>query len=495
MRICIIAEGCYPYVVGGVSSWIHSMICSFPKQEFVIQTIVADRSLRGKYVYELPPNVTEVHEVYLNDSDWGRKRMRKHRMNKKEYQALRSLLLGQKIEWEVLFDYFRKHQVSLNGMLMGKDFLDAVTELYQLNYSQVVFTDFLWMMRSIYLPLFTVLQAELPKADLYHCICTGYAGVLGSMAKYFHGGRMLISEHGIYTREREEELIMAKWVKDIYQNIWIEQFYKMSSLAYERADMVTSLYEHARELQVELGCLIEKTMIVPNGIRVEDFQNLPGKTEEDQGKINIGAVLRVTPVKDVMTLLQAFGFAKEREPSLKLWIMGSWEEDAEYAEECFGLVRTMGIPDVEFTGNVNMREYYGRMDMTVLTSISEGQPLVILESFAAQKPVIATNVGNCRGLILGEYDDYGAAGMITRIMNVEEIAYAMTALARNEEMRIQMGKNGYQRVLSRYQLSHLQDAYKKIYKDFAESMQLAWEEEGQKAAEEKPQPDADSGRN
>lgn len=175
--------------------------------------------------------------------------------------------------------------------------------------------------------------------------------------------------------------------------------------------------------------------------------------------------------------------------------MGSWEEDAEYAEECFGLVRTMGIPDVEFTGNVNVREYYGRMDMTVLTSISEGQPLVILESFAAQKPVIATNVGNCRGLVLGEYDDYGAAGMVTRIMNVEEIAYAMTALARNEDMRIQMGKNGYQRVLSRYQLSHLQDGYKKIYRDFAESMQLAWEEEGQKAEEEKPQLDADSGRN
>ena len=66
--------------------------------------------------------------------------------------------------------------------------------------------------------------------------------------------------------------------------------------------MVTSLYEHARGLQVELGCPMEKTKIVPNGVRVEDFQNLPGKKEEDQGKINIGAVLRVTPVKDVMTL-------------------------------------------------------------------------------------------------------------------------------------------------------------------------------------------------
>lgn len=493
MRICIVAEGCYPYVVGGVSSWIHSLICSFPDEEFIILAIAADRSLRGKYVYELPPNVTEVHEIYLNDSDWGKKKVRSHRMNKKEYRALRSLMLGQKIEWEILFDFFQKKGVSLNGVLMGREFLDAVTEFYQLNYSQMVFTDFLWMMRSIYLPLFTVLQTEIPKADLYHCICTGYAGVLGSMAKYFYGGRLMISEHGIYTREREEELIMAKWVKGIYQNIWIDQFYKMSSLAYERADMVTSLYEHARDLQVELGCPVEKTMIVPNGIRVEDFQNLSGKTEEDQGKINIGAILRVTSVKDVMTLLQAFGFAKEREPALKLWIMGSWEEESEYAEECFELVNTMGIPDVEFTGNVDVKQYYGRMDMTILTSISEGQPLVILESFAAHKPVIATNVGNCRGLIQGEYDDYGAAGMVTRIMNVEEIAYAMTVMARNEEMRIQMGENGYQRVLSRYQLSHMQEAYKKIYQDFAESMQLSTKEKDQNAVKD-PQPEAESGR-
>ena len=69
MRICIIAEGCYPYVVGGVSSWTHSLIKSFPNQEFVILAIVANRSLRGKYVYDLPDNVTEVHELYLDDVD------------------------------------------------------------------------------------------------------------------------------------------------------------------------------------------------------------------------------------------------------------------------------------------------------------------------------------------------------------------------------------------------------------------------------------------
>lgn len=476
MRICIIAEGCYPYVVGGVSGWTHSLITSFPDQEFVILAIVANRSLRGKFVYDLPDNVTEVHELYLDDVDWGKKERRKSRMNRKEYDALRKLLLGQETEWGTLFDFFQKKHISLNDMLMGEDFFNAVTEYYKLNYSQLVFSDFLWMLRSVYLPLFTTLKMKIPKADIYHCVCTGYAGVLGSMAKYLYGGRLLISEHGIYTREREEELIIAKWVQGIYKTIWIEQFRKMSNLAYERADLVTSLYEQARELQTEVGCPKEKTRIVPNGIRIEEFQDIPGKTEEDKNKINIGAVLRVTPIKDIITMIQAFGFAKEREPSLKLWIMGSWDEDQEYAKGCFELVRTMEVPDVVFTGKIKSGEYYGRMDMTLLTSISEGQPLTILESFAAKKPVISTDVGNCRGLILGEKDDFGAAGIVTRIMNVQEIAQAIVSLAHNEQLRQQMGENGYKRVKGGYQFRYMQDAYEKIYKEFAESMQKRWED-------------------
>ena len=54
------------------------------------------------------------------------------------------------------------------------------------------------------------------------------------------------------------------------------------------------------------------------------------------------------------------------------------------------------MEDVIFTGKVDVTEYLGKMDMTILTSISEGQPLKILDSFAAKKPVIATDVGNCR---------------------------------------------------------------------------------------------------
>ena len=467
MRICMIVEGCYPYVVGGVSSWVHSMIQSFPDQEFIVLAIIANRSMRGKFAYELPGNVTQVYELYLNDVDWS-KRRRGKRMNKKEYAALRSLIIGQQVDWETLFAYFQKRRCSINRLLMGEDFLRAVTECYELNYSQIVFCDFLWMMRSIYLPLFFSMQMKLPKADLYHCLCTGYAGVLGSMAKSLYGGGLLISEHGIYTREREEELVKAKWLQGIYKNIWIQQFRKMSRLAYDRADLVTSLYEHARELELELGCPAAKTKVTPNGILVEALQNLPGKTEEDAGRVNVGAVLRVAPIKDIKTMIQAFGFAKACVPNLKLWIMGPWEEDEKYAGECFELVEAMGLSDVVFTGRINIKDYLGRMDMTILTSISEGQPLTILESFAAHKPVIATDVGNCRGLILGEGDGFGPAGLVTHIMNVEEIAQAIIYLAQHAQKRAEMGENGYRRVSAGYRIEQTREAYRSIYQVFAD---------------------------
>lgn len=477
MRVCIVAEGCYPFVVGGVSSWVHSLIGLFPETEFVILAIAANRSLRGKYVYELPPNVSEVYELYLEDMDWSQKKRRLRRITKVQYQALRSLILDQKVQWDVLFDFFQNEDVSINDLLMGEDFLQAVTECYRLQYSQIVFSDFLWTMRSIYLPLFLTLQMELPRADLYHCVATGYAGVLGSMAKHKYGSRLLISEHGIYTREREEELIKAKWVNGVYKNIWIAQFRKMSKLAYESGDLITSLFEHARELQIELGCPAEKTMVTPNGIRVENLAEIAGKKEDDRAWINIGAILRVTPIKDVKTMIQAFGFAKSRDPRLKLWIMGPWEEDREYAQECFDLVESLEMKDVVFTGRVDIRDYIGRMDATILTSISEGQPLTILESYAAHKPVIATDVGNCSGLIHGENDDFGEAGIVTHIMNIEEIAEAMLEIAQKEEMRKKMGEAGYRRVMSKYRIEHMQRTYWKIYRDFAAAMKQEWKEE------------------
>ncbi len=467
MRVCIIAEGCYPYAVGGVSGWINSMIKAFPNVEFIVMAIVSDRSQRGKFKLELPENVTAVYETYLNDYDWEKKSSatRKIKLNSKQRSAISNLIMNNDIDWDTLFDLFQNHKFSIDDLLMGEDFLEAVREVYNKRYPLIVFSDFLWTMRSIYLPFFLMLKTKLPKANIYHCVATGYAGVLGGMAKYKDECGLLVSEHGIYTREREEEIIKASWVSGVYKDIWIEQFRKMSQLAYDKADKVTSLYPHARDLQVENGCSPEKTVVISNGISIERFVDIPGKTEEEieEGVINIGAILRVAPIKDVKTLIQAYAIAKRRVPKLHLWIMGPQDEESEYAEECVNMVELMGLQDVHFTGTVDTREYIGRMDFTILTSISEGQPLTILEGFAAGIPAIATDVGNCRDMIYGTTDDFGQAGIVTHIMNTEEIAEAIISLATDAETRQKMGEAGRKRVNALYDVNLMKARYSELY--------------------------------
>lgn len=481
MKVCIVVEGCYPYVVGGVSSWVHSLIKQFPNVDFVILTLVADRELRGKFVYEMPDNVSEIREIYLQDVDWVGKKKRhrkKFKLKKKDFDAIRSMILNENIDWETVFHFFAEQNFSINELLMGNDFLTIVKELYLKRYENVTFSDFLWSMRSMYLPLFLCLKTPLPKADLYHCVATGYAGITGSMAKVLYNGRLLISEHGIYSREREEDIIKASWVEGVYKNVWIEHFKKLSLCAYQLADNVTSLFEYARSLQIDLGCPEEKTMVTPNGIDPARFADIPGKREGDENYFNIGAVLRIAPIKDVKTLINAFYYAKEREDSLKLWIMGPWEEDDPYAKEVFALVESLKPKDLIFTGRINVTDYLGRMDATILSSISEGQPLTILEGFAAKCAAIATNVGNCEGLINGEGDDtLGSAGVVTDTMSVAGLSDAMVYLARNPELAKSMGEIGYKRLMAKYQLSQMKETYRNLYKKMAKLCNCQWTED------------------
>lgn len=464
MKVCIVVEGAYPYITGGVSSWIQQLLTELDDVEFIIQTLVIDRRQKREMRYEIPENVVEIQEVYLFDDEYGLKQP-KVKLSQTEYNAFSSLFYGENVQWEPLFEFFDKQPVSLNELLRSKDFLELTKDFYLAHYSDLVFTDFLWAMRSMYEPLFSVLKSPLIEAELYHSLSTGYSGVLASMQKYVYGKRYLLSEHGIYTREREEELIKADWVTGAYKDIWINQFYKLSACSYDFSDKVTSLFPESKEIQIELGCPREKTLVIPNGVNMEQFEGLEGKDKTEEA-INLGAILRVTPIKDVKTMISAFYLAKQSEPRLKLWLIGPLEEDPEYVEECKELIADLELEDVIFTGTVNIREYLGKMDFMALSSLSEGQPLVILESFSARKPYITTNVGDCRNLIYGVAgDEFGAAGIVVPIMNAEKLGEAMITLAADADLRKEMGNNGYNRVKKYHQNHDIYGRYYDLYKD------------------------------
>lgn len=462
MKVCLIVEGAYPYLTGGVSSWMQQMMNKLDDVEFIIQTLAVRRDDSRSFKYSIPENVIEIRELYLFDDDYVKRGTKKLKLKDREYEAFKSLFFGTNVDWPCLFDFFNDSQISIDDLITSNDFLRMTREYYDEYYESTVFSDFIWTLRSMYLPLFMILKNKPVEADVYHSMSTGYSGLYGSMSKYIHKKPLIISEHGIYTREREEEIIKADWVKGLYKDLWINQFYKFSSCAYDFADDITSLFEGARDYQVELGCKIEKTNVIHNGVDIENFEDVPGKDLEDIF-INIGAIVRVTPIKDVKTMINAFNIAKEKVPNLKLWIMGPLTEDVEYANKCQQLTIDLNLQDIIFTGRINVKEYIGKMDYFVLSSLSEGQPLVILEGYACYKPFISTNVGDCKNMILGESDNYGPAGIVVPIMGVQEMAEAMIELAVNEESRIQMGINGYNRAKGKYLNRTVFKAYNKLY--------------------------------
>ncbi|MBH1941527.1 GT4 family glycosyltransferase PelF [Mobilitalea sibirica] len=465
MRVCIICEGSYPYIAGGVSGWVQMLISEHKDIEFVIWSIATSREEMKDYKYELPSNIVKVKTVYLNDIKFVNKH-KKIKLDTKDKAILKTFLMesNDKINWEDILQFLKIHRERLTDIIMSKDFFDIVVEIYKNAYTRITFSTFLWNIRSMYFPLLYILSHEIPKADVYHAVSTGYAGVLGGVASHLFEKSFLLTEHGIYTREREEEIIKSDWVVGIYKEIWIDFFNKLSRIAYKQADKVISLFETNKTLQVELGCPLEKIRIIPNGIDADKLSLIPRRTQQKNEFIHIGILARVVPIKDIKTTLLSYDIAKKQIPNLKLFILGPYDEDLEYYKECVALIEEMSIEDVVFEGRVNVTDYLPKLDIMLLTSISEGQPLAVLEGMAAGIPQICTNVGSCMELLYGSpSDQLGQAGIIVPVMNINSIANAIISLATNEKLRKVMGDIGCNRVMKYYQKENFLNQYQDMY--------------------------------
>ncbi len=465
MRICLVLEGCYPYINGGVSTWMHQYINEMPEHQFVLWVIGAKAEDRDKFVYTLPPNVVEVQQVFLDDAlrvkDTG---IISHSFSQEEQEALRRLVSSDKPNWDLLFEMYQVQRINPVSYLKSESFLNLLTELCRTEFPFVAFSDTFHSVRSRLLPVLYLMGTEIPEADCYHSICTGYGGLLASMAAYVKNKPLLLTEHGIYTREREEEIIRAKWVERAFKPHWISFFYMLSDLIYSRAFRITSLYTRAMYIQIDMGCKPEVCRVIENGISYERLAAIPLK--EDDGIVDIGAVVRLAPIKDIKTMIYAFFELCSRKDNVRLHIMGG-VDDQEYADECYALVSQLGLDDkIIFTGRVNIVEYFEKLDFTLLTSISEAQPLSVLESFAARRPAVTTDVGCCNELLNGgPGDTLGKAGFFAPPMQRGKLADAMELLCESRELRLKMGEIGQKRVYENYRYIIMLTKYRNLYKE------------------------------
>lgn len=479
--VCIIVEGAYPFVPGGVSSWIDWLIKTQPDTTFCVVALLP-RPSAAKPRYVRPPNVTGFQVVYLQD--FGArpiKRMRVPGDTAALADALSRLTtVGGAAE---LADASAKlasvrRTISLPVLFNSPVAWRLVERMYAIEMPFASFLHYFWGWRALLGGLFATLECPLPPARVYHTISTGYAGVLAARAALETGRPALLTEHGIYTNERRIELLMAEWVADTVdkghalddprfdlRDMWVRAFEAYARTCYEACAEITTLYGDNQRLQRVLGADPARLTVIANGIDLTRFASV-GQPPEG-GPHAIGLIGRVVPIKDVKTYIRAARHLASRLPSLKAYIIGPTDEDPEYAGECRQLVRDLRLEAVvEFTGAVNIVQYLPKIEVVVLTSLSESQPLVVLEAGASGIPFVATNVGSCREILEGRPDEIpnlGPGGIITDVVDHVAIANACERLLRDPVMRREYGQTLKNRVSATYTSQKAAQAYTDLY--------------------------------
>ncbi len=486
--VCFILEGTYPYVAGGVSSWVHDIIRTHSHLKFSLVCILAKRQDREPR-YEVPDNVVDIVHAYIHDLQPGQRWLfGKDRLRRRLEPHLISLLQDGGIEdiaeiIRVLGPVREKigSRLLLNSPMAWKMIVDSYDQLLP----GTSFLDFFWTWRGLLGGMFAVLLARLPQAKLYHTVSTGYAGLMAARARIETQRPVILTEHGIYANERRIEIASASWLsegnrsglslekpKEDVRDLWIRVFLNYSRVCYTAADQIITLYEGNQALQRIDGADENKLRVVPNGIDYDRFSALDRETKKQRPAVAL--IGRVVPIKDVKTYIRACGLLRNAVPEFDAYIMGPTDEDPDYHRECVEMVEHLGLESiVTFTGRVKLDDYLPKIDVMVLTSISEAQPLVILEAGSAGIPTVATDVGACREMLEGRGDEHprlGPGGVVTPLSNPAKTAEALGKLLTDPAFHARCSGSIRQRVESYYNKKSIDRLYGDLY---AENMARA----------------------
>ncbi|MEJ2380274.1 MAG: GT4 family glycosyltransferase PelF [Gammaproteobacteria bacterium] len=482
--IVLMLEGTYPYIKGGVSSWVHQLVTSLPQWRFAAVFLGSQAQDYGGIQYQLPDNLVALETLYLFDQP-ERRPVKPPRLPADTPDLYARLHASLRAGNAQVLD-FGAHLESgdpLNeeAFLYGEPAWRYITAAYEGGATEPSFVDYFWTVRNLHRPIWALARAtgRLPRARLFLSPSTGYAGLLGVLGAQAQQRPFVLMEHGIYTKERRIDLMNADWISDArsplqrdptevshLRELWIEFFEILGGLAYRYADPIISLFETARRQQVRDGADPARTRIIPNGVDVERLARLRRPAEEPPPPV-ICLLGRVVPIKDIKTFIRAAHVLQQRLPGLQAWIVGPEDEDRDYSRECRELAQALGLGEtLRFLGFRRIDEILPDVGVLVLSSISEGLPLSVLEGFAAGLPCVTTDVGACTELIYGRSDDdraLGAAGAVVGLADYEALAEACAALLEDPTGYARAAQAATRRVERYYDQRQMIDAFDRLF--------------------------------
>ena len=490
--ILIPAEGTYPYVRGGVSSWIAQLISGLPQYKFGIAFIGSKQEeYPKKPLYDFPENLVYMVELFIFDKEHKPPiddidgDIETFEYIQKLYSWFREDKKESPFPQEIKNLDFYLNRMDESSFLYSRESWYFISNRYKENCSHAPFIDYFWTVRSIHLPIWKMAKlANLigDKGAIIHSPSTGYAGFLSSLISYHKEKPFILTEHGIYTKERKIDIVSSSLSsyknlelfressqEDYTKGMWVRFFEGIGKMSYHRANPILSLFSVAKDTQILYGANPNRCRVIPNGVDIKKLEATRKYRSATVPKV-ITLIGRVVSIKDIKSFIRAIRITVDTIPDVEAWIVGPDNEEKEYARECRELISVLDLEDnIKFLGFQNIVDILPKSGLLTLTSISEGMPLVILEGFAAGLPCVSTDVGSCKELIYGGENPedrlLGRAGKVCEIANVTELAEGYIEFLSDEKRWLDAQKVAIERVSRFYTGELFLDSYRKIYED------------------------------
>ncbi|WP_043252613.1 MULTISPECIES: GT4 family glycosyltransferase PelF [Streptomyces] len=467
-RVTLLTEGTYPHSHGGVSVWCDQLVSGMP--DIAFDVIAVTGTGREPVVWDVPAHVGRIFSVPMwGPTPAGRHPRGHHRQRLAEsYEQFVTALLDPRAE-----DGFGPALYALAGaaeegrlspFLRGDRAIGILTALW--NRSGLAVREARPTLQDAVTATALLEHALRPLAGPYpevgvaHAVSGGVAVLPGLAALERHGVPLLLTEHGVYLRERYLGYRTAPYRWPV-KALVLGFFRLLAEETYRRAALITPGNHYNRLWEEHGGATPDSIRTVYNGVDPAAFP--PAGPEPSDPVLSWAG--RVDPIKDLETLIRAFALVRARVPTARLRLFGGTPRGGEaYRNRCEALAAELGhAAAVTFEGRVeDIRDAYAAGNIVMLSSISEGFPFTLIEAMSCGRATVSTDVGGVREAV-------GDTGLVVPPRDPAAMADAALELLADAERRRSMGEGARLRVIEQFTLRQTIDTFRSIYQELSES--------------------------
>jgi glycosyltransferase involved in cell wall biosynthesis len=212
--------------------------------------------------------------------------------------------------------------------------------------------------------------------------------------------------------------------------------------------------EPARQAVLDAeGGQARKVVVLENGVDVERFQSIESPRMPIR---HVGAIANLRPVKGVDLLIRAATKLVSRHPNLQFHVAGEGPQRPDLER----MIAESGLTDrFHLRGAIaDIPAFLGSLDMVVVPSLAEGMSNAVLESMAAGRPIVATDVGANRRLL-----DEGQCGQLVPAGDVDALARGMEQLLTNAVLSEQLADRARRRARTVYSREAMIARFEQFY--------------------------------